>query len=194
VEELRAALPELPDAKRERLIAQYDLPQADAAILAADRDVADYYEQAVSAGHQARIAPKTMSNWMIGELFRLLKAEDASISDLRVTPAAMAELITLVEKGTITTSSGRSVLGEMFATGRSAREIVEEQRLAQISSKDALARIVDEVLAANPEQVAKYRDGKETLLQWFVGQVMRATQGKANPQVVQILLDERLRS
>jgi aspartyl-tRNA(Asn)/glutamyl-tRNA(Gln) amidotransferase subunit B len=105
---------------------------------------------------------------------------------------ALAELVALIEKGNITANTGKAVLGEMFETGRPAAEIVKERGLDQISDQEALARIVDEIVAANPDQVARYREGKETLLQWFVGQVMRATRGKANPQVVMPLLKERL--
>jgi aspartyl-tRNA(Asn)/glutamyl-tRNA(Gln) amidotransferase subunit B len=147
----------------------------------------------VSAGQERGVDPRTMANWLSGELFRLLKAGDLEISQVLVAPEALAELVSLVEKGSITTSSGKAVLDEMFSTGRLAREIVEEKGLAQISDEDALARVVDEVLTASPEQVTRYREGKETLLQWFVGQVMRATRGKANPQVVMELLQERLR-
>jgi aspartyl-tRNA(Asn)/glutamyl-tRNA(Gln) amidotransferase subunit B len=194
VDEIRAALPELPDAKRDRFVARYGLAPSDAAVLAADRDVADYFEAAAIAGQKAGIAPRTTSNWMAVELFRLLKEEGVEIDQVPVRPALLAELIALVEKGTITATSGKVVFREMFVTGRSASEIVEERGLAQISDQEALARIVERIIAANPEQVALYRGGKETLLQWFVGQVMRATRGKANPQVVRTLLQEKLQA
>jgi aspartyl-tRNA(Asn)/glutamyl-tRNA(Gln) amidotransferase subunit B len=192
VDEIRAALPELPDAKRERFMAGYGLSRADAAVLVADREVAAYFEAAVAAGQVGSISPKAVSNWMTGELFRLLKSEDVEIDQVRVAPGALADLITLVQEGTITTNSARAVLGKMFATGRPARKIVDEEGLAQVSDQEALAEIVKDLLAANPEQVAKYRAGKGTLLQWFVGQVMRATRGKANPQVVRALLEKEL--
>jgi aspartyl-tRNA(Asn)/glutamyl-tRNA(Gln) amidotransferase subunit B len=194
VDEIRAALPELPDAKRDRFVARYGLAPSDAAVLAADRDVADYFEAAAIAGQKVSIAPRTTSNWMAVELFRLLKVEGVEIDQVPVRPAALAELIALVEKGTITATSGKVVFREMFVTGRSASEIVEEKGLAQISDQEALARIVEQIIAANPEQVALYRGGKETLLQWFVGQVMRATRGKANPQLVRTLLQEKLQA
>jgi aspartyl-tRNA(Asn)/glutamyl-tRNA(Gln) amidotransferase subunit B len=193
VAEIAAALPELPDAKRARFAAEYDLPPADAAVLADDRDVAAYFEAAVAAGQVEGVAPKLVSNWLTGDLFRLLKAENIEIDQTRVTPAALVELVALVEKGTITSNSGKAVLAEMFATGRSASDIVKERGLAQVSDQDALAQIVTEILAANPEQVERFREGKETLLQWFVGQVMRATRGKANPQLVGDLLREKLK-
>jgi aspartyl-tRNA(Asn)/glutamyl-tRNA(Gln) amidotransferase subunit B len=193
VDEIRSALPELPDARRDRFVADYGLPQGEAALLATDRDVADYFEAAVAAGQELGIPPKAASNWIAGDLFRLLNAQGVAITEAPITPLALAELISLVEKGTITSNSGKMVLGEMFAAGRPAAQIVRERNLAQISDEEALIRVVDQVLAENPEQIVKYRDGKETLLQWFVGQVMRATRGKANPQVVMGLLQERLK-
>jgi aspartyl-tRNA(Asn)/glutamyl-tRNA(Gln) amidotransferase subunit B len=169
------------------------LSAAEASVLAADREVAAYFDAAVVAGRAADVAPKALSNWITGELFRLLRADDIEIDQARVSPEALAELVGLVEKGTITASSGKTVLGEVWNTGRAPEEIVAEKGLAQVSDQEALVKIVDEVLAANPEQVSKFREGKETLLQWFVGQVMRVTRGKANPQIVMPLLEERLR-
>lgn len=193
VDEVREAQPELPDSKRDRFMSEYGLSSIDAGVLAVDRDVAVYFETAVVAGQARDIAPKTMSNWITGELFRLLKSEDAEIGQGPVSPAALAELVALVERGTITANSGKTVMGEMLATGRPADEIVAEKSLDQVSDQDALERVIDDVLAANPEQVVRYRAGKETLLQWFVGQVMRVTRGKANPRIVTPLLEEKLK-
>ncbi len=154
--------------------------------------MAAYFETAVAAGQARDIAPKTLSNWITGEMFRLLKNKDAEIGQVAADPAALVGLVALVERGTITANSGKAVMGEMLATGRSADEIITEKGLAQVSDQDALGEIIDDVLAANPEQVTRYRGGKETLLQWFVGQVMRATRGKANPKIVTALLEEKL--
>jgi aspartyl-tRNA(Asn)/glutamyl-tRNA(Gln) amidotransferase subunit B len=192
VDEIASTLPELPDARRKRFVAEYDLAPADAGILTDDRDVAAYFERAAAAGAERGVAAKSVANWLTGELFRLLNAENAEIGEVRVAPAALAELISLVEKGTITANTAKSVLADMFTTGRLPGEIVKEKGLAQVSDEEALSRIVDEIVDANPEQVARYRAGKVTLLQWFVGQVMRATRGKANPQVVRDLLEEKL--
>ena len=192
VGEIRATLPELPDVRRERFIADYGLSRHEASMLTSDREVADYFEEVVAAGQEMDLTPKTASNWITGELFRLLRAEGDEIDGGRVTPQALAELIALVEKGIITTNSAKAVLAEMYATQRTAAEIVEEKGLVQISDQQALASIVEEIIETNPEQVARYREGKGTLLQWFVGQVMRATRGKANPQVVMALLEEEL--
>lgn len=189
VEEIRDRLPELPDARRNRFLAEYGLSAYDAGVLTTDKAVADYFEACVKAYPEA----KTVSNWITGELFRLLKETEAGIEELRITPAALAELLTLVEKGTINQNTAKAVLGEMFQTGRAAAEIVAEKGLAQISDADELERVIDEVISANPDQVAEYRAGKERLLGWFVGQVMKATRGKANPQLVTELLKEKLR-
>ncbi len=188
VTRIAATVPPLPDDRRDRFISGYGLSRADASVLVSDRDVADYYESAVKHGQEKGIAPRTTANWVTGELFRLQKAQDVEIQDAKVTASALADLIALVENGIITSSTGRQVLTEMFATGRSADEIIEEKQLAQISDQDSLAEVVEDILAAHPEEVAQYRAGKETLLQWFVGQVMRATRGKANPQMVRELL------
>jgi aspartyl-tRNA(Asn)/glutamyl-tRNA(Gln) amidotransferase subunit B len=189
VEEIRSKLPELPAARRDRFIAEYGLSAYDAGILTADKAVADYFETCVKAYPQA----KTVSNWVTGELFRLLKEAETGIEESRITPAALAELLTLVEKGTINQNTAKAVLGEMFKSGRVAAEIVAEKGLAQISDVDELGRVIDEVIAANPDQAAEYRAGKERLLGWFVGQAMKATRGKANPQLVTELLKEKLR-
>jgi aspartyl-tRNA(Asn)/glutamyl-tRNA(Gln) amidotransferase subunit B len=192
VDELRARLPELADAKRARFLTQYGLPLTEAGVLTADREVAEYFETAVSVGRERGIGPKLISNWVTGELFRLLNAENIEIGELHIVPAQLVDLVALVDQGTITTTSGRAVLEEMFGTGRTAQEIVEQRNLAQISDAVALAQIVKQVVVTNPDQVARYREGKETLLHWFVGQVMKATRGKADPQMVKDLLLEAL--
>ncbi|MDH4136020.1 MAG: Asp-tRNA(Asn)/Glu-tRNA(Gln) amidotransferase subunit GatB [Anaerolineae bacterium] len=189
VEEIRSKLPELPAARLDRFIAEYGLSAYDAGILTADKAVADYFEACVKAYPQA----KTVSNWITGELFRLIKETETNIEESRITPAALAELLTLVEKGTINQNTAKTVLGEMLKSGRVAAEIVAEKGLAQISDVDELGRVIDEVIAVNPDQAAEYQAGKERLLGWFVGQAMKATRGKANPQLVTELLKEKLR-
>jgi aspartyl-tRNA(Asn)/glutamyl-tRNA(Gln) amidotransferase subunit B len=193
IDEIREALPELPDARRERFVAEYGLSATDSAVLTASYDVAEFFEAAVAEGQRRGIAPQSTSNWITGEIFRLLRAENVEINAMRVTPASLAELIDLVDEGTITVNSAKVVLGEMFATGQPPGEIVQKRGLIQISDRDALIQVIDDILAANSEEVAKFRDGKESLLGWFVGQVMRATRGKANPQMVTTLLEARLR-
>jgi len=189
VEELRAQLPELPDAKRARFISEYGLGAYDAGVLVADKGVADYYEATVATG---KADPKTAANWVTGELFRLMKEAGQEIGALRVSPQALVELIGLVEDGTVNLNTGKEVLEEMFVSGRSARQIVDERGLAQISDAAALENIVAQVLEENPEQASRYLGGKEQILGWLIGQVMKATRGKANPQVVRELLQAQL--
>ncbi len=190
VEGIRARLPELPDAKRDRFMRHYGLSRYDADVLVADRAVADYFEACVAAYPQAKI----MANWIIGDLFRRMKETDTPIDAVRITPQGLAELLTLVEKKTINTSTARDVFGVMFDTGGSAGEIVTERGLAQISDSAALAETVAQVLADNAGPVQQYLDGKETVARFLMGQVMRATRGKADPQVVTELLNEQLQA
>jgi aspartyl-tRNA(Asn)/glutamyl-tRNA(Gln) amidotransferase subunit B len=191
VEELRARLPELPDAKHPRFVADYGLSDYDAGVLVADKGVADYYEAAVAAAAD-EADPKTVAHWVTGELFRLAKESGQQIGRTQVSPEALAELIGLVREGTINQNTGKEVLEEMFASGQGARQIVEERGLAQVSDATALEEVITQVLDENPEQVAKYLDGSDQLIGWFMGQVMKATQGKANPQIVRELLRGQL--
>jgi aspartyl-tRNA(Asn)/glutamyl-tRNA(Gln) amidotransferase subunit B len=191
VEEIRSRLPELPDAKRDRFITQHRLSAYDAGVLVADMSVADYFEAAVCSYSGE---PKTISNWASGELFRLMKESGVPMDAIRVSPTELAELATLVDQGTINYGTAKDVLGEMFSHGGSAAEIVRLRGLSQISDQGALQSAVAQVLAENPEQVRQYMAGKETIIQWLMGQVMRATQGKANPQVVIDVLREQLGS
>ncbi|MEJ2209881.1 MAG: Asp-tRNA(Asn)/Glu-tRNA(Gln) amidotransferase subunit GatB [Anaerolineae bacterium] len=192
VEEVRGRLPELPRARRARLVEAHGLAPALAETLTEDREVADYYEAAAAAGDGRGVPAPTMANWIVGDVFRLLKARDVEIGDVPVSPEDLAELVALVEKDTITARNGKAVLEEMVTTGRPPGEIVRERGLTKITDEEVLATLVDEILAHHPEEVAAYRAGKETLLQWFVGQVMRLTRGKADPQVTLLLLRERL--
>jgi len=188
-----AALPELPAARQDRFVREYGLPQAEAGLLAVDQEVAGYFDAAVAAGKEKGVSARTIAHWLSDDLFRWLKSEGAEIGELRVGPAALVDLLALVEQETITASSGRAVLQEMLATGRQAAEIVAARGLVQISEQEALAGLVDEVIAAHPYLAAQYRDGKEALLRWFVGQVIRAARGQANPHLVTGLLQEKLK-
>jgi aspartyl-tRNA(Asn)/glutamyl-tRNA(Gln) amidotransferase subunit B len=191
-DEIRSRLPELPDARTTRFVSQYSLDPRDATLLAAERAVAGYFEQAVSAAG-TEVPPRTVSNWLTGELFRLMKAAGIDIEQVRVTPAALAELLARVERGEINPNSGKRVLGTMFETGRPPAEIIAELGLAQVSDADALAAAVSGVLARYPDEVAKYRAGKGSVLGWLMGQVMRETKGKGNPAVVKGLLEKELK-
>jgi aspartyl-tRNA(Asn)/glutamyl-tRNA(Gln) amidotransferase subunit B len=151
--------------------------------------VADFFEAVVQA---YRGEPKTVSNWVTGELFRLLNEADVGIGKVPVTPAALAELLTLVDRESINTNTAKMVLEEMFLTGGGPEEIVARKNLAQISDQTTLEAAITQVLVDNPEQVADYMGGKATVAHWLMGQVMRATRGQANPQVVSALLTAKL--
>jgi aspartyl-tRNA(Asn)/glutamyl-tRNA(Gln) amidotransferase subunit B len=195
VEELRARLPELPDAKRRRFMAEYGLSDYEANLLTATRARAEYYQAAVSAdgpdGRRHERA-KAIANWMLGDFARLLHAGGIEIDRSKVAPEHLRELVGLIEQGTITTTGGKSVFEEMFRTGKPPSAIVEEQGLTQISSSDELRSTVAQVVAANPKPVADFRSGKDTAIKALVGLVMRETRGRANPQLAEQLLREQL--
>jgi aspartyl-tRNA(Asn)/glutamyl-tRNA(Gln) amidotransferase subunit B len=174
IEAVRASLPELPAAKMVRYQGEYGLSAYDAEVLAEERDVAEWYDATVAAGGE----PKAVANWVINSLFALLNESGEAIGDIQMKPEDLVELLALVEAGTISHSAGREVLVTMIATGRGAEVIVGEKGLAQISDSAALDAAIDAVLEGNPDEVAGFRGGKEALLGWFVGQVMRATGGR----------------
>ncbi len=191
VAELAASLPELPLARRARFQSDYGLSAYDADVLTAEREVADYYEQVVAAVG-GLIEPKIVANWVMGELFRLLNLGEKTLAEASITPAAFTDLLKLVAAGTINPNTGKRVLETMLRTGESAAAIVEREGLAQVSDADVLNQAIDRVLAGAPEEVARYREGKTQLLGWFMGQVMRETRGKANPDIVRQALLARL--
>ena len=186
IDQVRDSMPELPETRRKRFNEQYGLSFADASQLVADRSLADYYEETVKASSN----PRAASNWIRSELLRELEAAGISAAESPVTAQNLGKLITLVDDGTISGKQAKDVLVEMFKTGKNAEAIVAEQGLVQVSDTGEIDALIDEVIAANPEQLANYRSGKEALLGFFVGQVIKASKGKANPKVV----NERLRA
>lgn len=190
VDSIRSGLPELPDSKIARYQDAYALSGYDAQVLAEDRQVAEWYDTAVADGGD----PKRIANWVINELFRLMNEHGQGIDEIVVTPEGMVALSKLVENKRINNNTAKDVLSEMFETGKAAADIVEASGLAQISDETALKEIVIQVLNDNEDQVAIYRSGErqEKLHGWFVGQVMRATRGKANPALVNQMLGELL--
>jgi len=182
VERIRATLPELPDAKRDRFLAQHELSRYDATVLTADRAVADYYEACVNQQSVIR-NPKSIANWMTGELFRLMNETGVSIEQVKVKPGDLVALIELVNNGKVNQNTAKLVFADIFTTGEPPATIIERKGLAQVSDADELAAIVERVLDENPKQMGEYLGGKEQLFKWLLGQVMRATQGQANPQV-----------
>lgn len=186
IERVKAAMPELPEARRQRFITQYELSFNDASQLTAERSLADYYERAVETSANARGA----ANWIRSELLRELETAGILASASPVPPEELGALVRLIDEGKISGKQGKDVLIEMFKTGKSAAAIIQEQGLVQMSDTGEIDRIIDNVLAANPAQLESYRGGKETLFGFFVGQVLKASQGKANPKVV----NERLKA
>jgi len=187
-EEIRHRLPELPHAKRARFVSGYSITPYDAEVLTATRALAEYFEAVVAAG----ASPKPAANWMQTELLRRLKDSAKEIDGSPVSPVALAELIKLVESGQITGAIGKKVFAAMFETGRSATEIVATEGLAQISDTYAIEEAAREVIAKYPDNVAKFRGGNEGVFKFFVGQVMKATRGQANPQAVNDILSRLL--
>ncbi len=187
VEELRETLPELPDQKKRRFMEVYGLSAYDAGVLVAERETADFFEE-VAAGRDAKLA----ANWVISELFGRLNRAGKEIVDSPVSAAALGGLVDLVADGTISGRIAKEVFDEMFETGRDAADIVDEKGLRQITDEDAIGAVVDEVIARGETQAAQYRAGNEKVLGWFVGQVMKATQGRANPKLVNELLRRKL--
>jgi aspartyl-tRNA(Asn)/glutamyl-tRNA(Gln) amidotransferase subunit B len=188
IQQARAALPELPLARYLRFQSQYGLSAYDAGTLTAERPVADYYEQVAANG----IPPKIAANWVSGELFGLLNQAGLDIDCSRVKSDELAGLLRLVIAGEINQNTAKTVLGEMFTSGRSAQEIVAARGLRQVSDGDQIAALVHRVLIEHPDQIAAYLSGKETIARWLFGQVMRLAHGQANPQVVQVELDRQL--
>jgi aspartyl-tRNA(Asn)/glutamyl-tRNA(Gln) amidotransferase subunit B len=188
--QIKADIPELPEAKKERYITELGLPPADAAVLTSSIELARYFETCLSLLDK----PKLVANWVMVSVLALINAKGLSIEDTPVSAAALVGLLTLVEKGEISGTMAKTVFEAMAESGKSARQIVDEKGLAQVSDSSAIEGIIDEVLANNPAEVEAYHGGKTKLMGFFVGQVMRASKGKANPAVVNQLLEEKLKS
>jgi aspartyl-tRNA(Asn)/glutamyl-tRNA(Gln) amidotransferase subunit B len=188
VEAIGSAMPELPDARRRRLVEAYALPDYDAGQITQSRAMADYFEEAVRAGAQ----PKTVSNWMMGELARALKEHGRDIAGSPVSAPALAGLLALVQKGTISGAIAKGVFEKMFTSGRRAEDVVSAEGLTQIDDESQIAAIIRGVLEGNADAVAQYRAGKAATFGFLVGQVMKAAGGKANPKRVNELLQKAL--
>jgi aspartyl-tRNA(Asn)/glutamyl-tRNA(Gln) amidotransferase subunit B len=187
-EEARQSMPELPEARQARMMREYGLPATDVAQLAASRALADYYERAAKASGEAKLA----ANWVLSELLYLLNQDGREINQSPVPPASLAELVKLIQAGSISGKMGKELLAEMYRSGRSAAELMAEKGMEQISDPAAIAAAARAVIQANPKQTEQYRGGKTATLGWFVGQVMKATRGQANPQMVQDILKKEL--
>ena len=187
VDKIKASLPELPDAKKQRYIDDFGLSNYDAGVLTADKDVTEFFEEAIQ-GHNAKL----VCNWLTGELFGRLNKAGQELTDSKINARQLGDLVGLIEDNTISGKIAKDVLDEMFANGGEPADIVEEKGLKQVTDTGAIEAAVDEVIAANPDKVEEYKGGKDKLFGFFVGQVMKATGGKANPQAVNEVLKAKL--
>lgn len=193
IEEVKSGLPELPGVKRDRFMADYGLGRYDADVLVEDQAVADYFECVIRAAGDA-LSPKLVANWVTGELFRRMNEAGMTISQVKVTPKHLAALIAMVKSDTINQPAAKKTFGVMWDTGRAPQHIVEELGLRQISDTGELVHIVARVIEDNPDAVVQFKAGKETTLRFLIGQVMKATRGKANPQLAEQLLRDQLQA
>ncbi len=189
VEKIKDTIPELPDARHSRFVEAYGLPPYDAEVLTTSKEMADFYDGVLACYNE----PKLASNWIMSELMGLLNAAGLEITESKITPAALGKLLELIGKGEISGKIAKSVFEEMFNTGEDPALIVEKKGLTQISDADTLHQIVSKVLAENPQSVEDYHGGKKKALGFLVGQIMKETKGQANPQLVNDLLQEKLR-
>jgi aspartyl-tRNA(Asn)/glutamyl-tRNA(Gln) amidotransferase subunit B len=190
INSVRDSMPELPAVRRGRFIDQYALPAADVAALIADRGTADYFEAVLA---EQDFAPKLAANWMLGEVFARMNKDDVALEQIPVSPQRLANLLQRIDDGTVSGKSGKQVFDELWRGDDSADDIIERLGLKQISDTGAIEAMVDEVIAAHPAQLAEYRAGKEKLLSFFIGAVMKASRGKANPAQLNQLLRDRLK-
>jgi aspartyl-tRNA(Asn)/glutamyl-tRNA(Gln) amidotransferase subunit B len=188
IEEMRKTLPELPDKKKKRFVEIYTIPEYDAEVLTSSKPLSEYFEKCVELFPN----PKVVSNWIMGDILRALKKDNIEIGNCPLTPQRLAGMLKMIENATISGKIAKTVFEEMYKTGKTADIIVKEKGLVQITDEDELKRIVDEVLSNNAKEVEQYRKGKKKLFGFFVGETMKATKGKANPQLVNSLLKERL--
>jgi len=188
IEEIRSLLPELPSARRRRFHRQYGIPEYDADVLTQSKPLADYFEKCTLLLD----SPKEISNWIMTEVLRVLNEHGIDISKLKVTPEMLTDMLSLIKEGTISITMAKDVFSEMALTGGTAAEIVEAKGLRQVSNEDDLKTMVQDILKNNPAEVTKYREGKTQLLGFFVGQLMKATRGTANPKIANKLIKEML--
>lgn len=184
IEEIKNNLPELPHHKKERFIKEYELSDYDAGVLTASKELASFFEETIKHINDTKL----VSNWIMGDVLRRLKDEEVEIQDTSLTPKALAELISIVKDGKINNNTGKKVLKEVFDTGKDPQTIVKEQGLIQISDEGALKEIVSKILDENEQSIIDYKNGKDRAIGFLVGQIMKASKGKANPQMVNKML------
>lgn len=188
IEGFRSSLPELPAVRARRLITEYGLPEYDAGVITASKGMADYFETCLKQFNE----PKTVSNWVMGELSRELNNSGIDITASPVSPERLVDLLTMVDKGVISLKVARDIFPDLYRSDKTPQQIVQEKGLTQVSDEGALEKIIDEVLGKNPMQVAQFREGKQQVLGFLVGQVMKVSGGKANPGKVNELLKRKL--
>jgi aspartyl-tRNA(Asn)/glutamyl-tRNA(Gln) amidotransferase subunit B len=190
IEEIRARLPELPEVRRDRFMTQYNLSLYDANVLTSSKAMADYFENCVKLMDSSKA--KAVSNWLLGDFSRLLNATNIEIENVKISPKHLAEMLDLVDNGTISGPAAKAVFEEMFGTGKKASEIITEKKLSQISDAGEIREVVKQVMTNNSGAVADYTSGKQQALTFIIGQVMKATRGRANPGVVKEIIIEEL--
>ena len=188
IETLRKKLPELPDAKMQRFMEEYGLNDYDAGVLTASQELSEYFEKVLVDG----AAPKIACNWITGDLTRVMNESGKTLSEINLSPENLANLTILIDQGEISSKIAKTVFAEMLDSGKTPNTIIEEKGLKQITDEKELGRIVEELLASNPQQVKQYREGKTKVIGFFVGQMMKQTQGKGDPAVINRLLKEKL--
>ena len=188
IETLRKKLPELPDAKKQRFMEEYGLNDYDAGVLTASQELSGYFEKVLADG----AVPKIACNWITGDLTRVMNESGKTLSEINLSPENLANLTILIDQGEISSKIAKTVFAEMLDSGETPNTIIEEKGLKQITDEKELGRIVEELLASNPQQVKQYREGKTKVIGFFVGQMMKQTQGKGDPAVINRLLKEKL--
>ena len=187
-EQIKSQMPELPEAKRQRFVADLQLPEYDADILTQQREVAEYFESVIETTKDF----KTASNWVMGEVLRVLNEQKIDVENFSVKPESLAKLIDLIGNNTISSKIAKEVFADMLTSGKEAEVIIKEKNLVQISDEGAITKIIESILEKHPGEIAQYLEGKEKVFGFFIGQIMKETKGKANPQTVNALLRQLL--
>ncbi|PJI09438.1 MULTISPECIES: Asp-tRNA(Asn)/Glu-tRNA(Gln) amidotransferase subunit GatB [Clostridium] len=188
IESIRKTIPELPHQKKERFIKEFDIPKYDASVLTLTMSMADFFEKTAKLSKDA----KSASNWLMGDISKIMKENYVWVEDLKFTPDQLAELISLINKGTISNAIGKKVIVKMFETGKSPKVIIEEEGLVQNSNEDDILKVIKEVLSENPNSIEDYKNGKNRVIGFLIGLVMKKTRGKANPKMVNKLMTQEL--
>lgn len=190
IAETKAALPEMPSIKRERFINVYGLKEKEVDIIVDDKLLSHYYEELVNAGAN----PKTSANWVLGDILRTLNDKNLTSADITIKPSALFELLKLIDDGKISTTAGKEIFDEMFTSGKSAEELVKEKGLSQISDTSELENMIKEILNSNPKSIQDFKEGKQQASGFLMGQLMKASKGKANPKLAKEMLDDMLKA